>query len=165
MDAYSYHRGKKNHRWVLRQETKTPLNRYRIFIEGKELKSSPAKGQYALRGDLLTFTRKQIDNLFNIVDGKRFISYRFFWDCSNTMRKKYQKHEYKAYKDSCNHHVEIKIVPVKNVTVREARDQKNIESTRQSVLNRFLSNKNALEADLKRLNNRLDKVNKIIKSF
>lgn len=165
MNAYDYERGKKNSRHILRLENKMPINKYIIFIEGKELKSSSVKGQYALRGDQLTFTRKQIDNLFNVIDGKRFLSYRFFWDCSITLRKKYQKYEYKHYRRDCCHHVEIKLVPVRQETYRQIREPKNVAPRRESVLRRFETERDHAERDLKRVQKKLDKLNRVIKSF
>jgi hypothetical protein len=125
---------KKHHKRILDLENSKAINKYRLFIDGQEIKSSPAKMQLALRGDDKFFTLTQLRDLFQIASGKRLLSYKFFWDCSKTLEKRFMKYKHNPHtsRKEFNQFVHIKIMPVLNRTDRKARTTKEIESNRKS---------------------------------
>ncbi len=131
MRRYDWDSRKRCVKKTLYRENKTPLYKYKLFIDGIEIKSSPKKGQYALRGDTLYFSLERIRGFFEIVNGKRFITHRFFWDCSNGLEKKIDKFRYRYGRGE---HVEIRIVAVKKTTKRRQRTREEISKGREDKL-------------------------------
>jgi hypothetical protein len=134
MDNYDWNCRKGCVKKTLHRENKIALYKYKLFINGIEIKASPKKGQYALRGKNLYFSLDRIRGFFEIVNGKRFITHRFFWDCSNGLEKKLDKFRYRYGRGS---HVEIKIIPVKKTTKRRQRTKEDVIKKREENLKIF----------------------------